>query len=388
MSFLPNCWEQSPEVGLVKMAFESKKEKNTKSTVLPVIKILLNIFAMLAVVAELVLCVYLLSSPAKLNDAEQTTRIDGNGGAQFEAAVSRIESGALDGIFNMPKIYVLPISDESAPEPNSGGYSTMADDGRGTYRKSEIGIYEDETIRAEVWKEYHDESVYNFAEVTIAHPSQLRHVFADDDFYSSNRYKPLTIAKSKNAVVAMTADFCKYRNYGVVIHNRKLYRNKARFLDILLVDSDGNFHTIKGKDNGKDILAETGIRDDYDIIFSLSFGPAVVKNGKARTKKDIGYYPLGEPWNVEPRAAIGQIGELHYLMCTVDGRSSESKGITIIELGEQMAAKGCETAYILDGGQTATLMFNDKVYNKVAYGGMREVSDIIYFATAVPNGEE
>ncbi len=370
------------------MKAELKRVKDTQSGILPVVKILLNVFAMLAVAAELVLCVYLLSSPAKLNGAEQTTKIDGNGGAQFEAAVSRIESDALDGIFNMPKVYVLPISDESAPKPNGDCFGTMEDDGRGTYKSSKISVYEDETIKAEVWKEYHDESVYNFAEVTVAHPSQLRHAFADDDFYSSNRYKPLTIAKSKNAVVAMTADFCKYRNYGVVIHNRKLYRNKARFLDILLVDSDGNFHTIKGKDSNENILKESGILDEYDIVFSLSFGPTVVKNGKALTQKEIGYYGLGEPWTIEPRAAIGQIGELHYLMCTVDGRSGESKGITIIELGEQMAAKGCETAYILDGGQTATLMFNDKVYNKVAYGGMREVSDIIYFATAVPDGEE
>lgn len=361
---------------------------NSRKNAAPVLRVVINVVAMLIVIAELLVCVYCLSSPAKIDENTNADSIEGNAAVQFEAAVSRIKSEALNGIFSMPKIYVLPISDESAPEPNQENFTSMEDDGRGTFKNSEISIYEDETIRVEVWKEYHFDSVYNFAEVTIAHPSQFRHAFADDDFYSSNRYKPITIAKNKNAVVAMTADFCKYRNYGIVIHNRKLYRNKARFLDILLVDSSGNFHTIKGKDANDDILSESGILTEYDIVFSLSFGPTVVQNGKALTKREIGYYGLGEPWTIEPRAAIGQIGELHYLMCTVDGRSGQSKGITILELGEIMAQKDCETAYILDGGQTATLMYNDKVYNKVAYGGMREVSDIIYFATAIPNEGE
>ena len=42
-------------------------------------------------------------------------------------------------------------------------------------------------------------------------------------------------------------------------------------------------------------------------------------------------------------------------------------------------------AYNLDGGQSSVLYFHDAVYNHVADGGERTLSDIIYFATALPD---
>ena len=43
-------------------------------------------------------------------------------------------------------------------------------------------------------------------------------------------------------------------------------------------------------------------------------------------------------------------------------------------------------AYTLDGGQTATITINDQLVNQVSYGSQRRISDIIYFATALPDG--
>jgi hypothetical protein len=45
---------------------------------------------------------------------------------------------------------------------------------------------------------------------------------------------------------------------------------------------------------------------------------------------------------------------------------------------------GCTMAYNLDGGQSATIVMNDEVKN---YVYERRISDIIYFATALPEGE-
>ena len=346
------------------------------------VRIILSAAAAVLLAAEIAAGGFFFSSSRQMAK-EDVSKINGDAGAQFEAAVARTKSSALESIYELPKVYTLPISDDPAPKPNEAGFTSMPDDGRGTYNGTPIDIYDDETIHVEVWKERHDDSVYNFADVTIAHPSQFIHALSDDDFYSQNRYKPIVMARKKNAVVAMTADFCKYRNSGVNIHNRKLYRNKPQIREILFVDSESNFHTMKGT-----LMESSGILEDFDIIFSLSFGPAVVENGKARTRKEIGYYSLGFPWDVEPRACVGQIGKLHYLFCTVDGRSAASKGASVLQVGKVMEEKKCQTAYMLDGGQTATLMFHGEVYNKVAYGGQREVSDIIYFATAIPDGEE
>jgi exopolysaccharide biosynthesis protein len=48
---------------------------------------------------------------------------------------------------------------------------------------------------------------------------------------------------------------------------------------------------------------------------------------------------------------------------------------------------GAKQAYALDGGQTAALVMNDRLVNRPDYGTQRKISDIIYFATAIPEKE-
>ena len=52
-----------------------------------------------------------------------------------------------------------------------------------------------------------------------------------------------------------------------------------------------------------------------------------------------------------------------------------------------MADKNCLVAYNLDGGQSTTMVFNNQLYNVVSDGGERNLSDILYFATGVPESE-
>jgi exopolysaccharide biosynthesis protein len=56
------------------------------------------------------------------------------------------------------------------------------------------------------------------------------------------------------------------------------------------------------------------------------------------------------------------------------------------QFADQMAAFGAEQAYALDGGQTAVIVTGDKLINRPSYGYQRQISDIIYFATAIPDG--
>ena len=44
-------------------------------------------------------------------------------------------------------------------------------------------------------------------------------------------------------------------------------------------------------------------------------------------------------------------------------------------------------AYNLDGGQTSEIVFQNEPVNHVDFGYERTVSDIIYFATAIPESE-
>jgi exopolysaccharide biosynthesis protein len=56
------------------------------------------------------------------------------------------------------------------------------------------------------------------------------------------------------------------------------------------------------------------------------------------------------------------------------------------EFGRQLQAFGAEKAYALDGGQTAVIVTNDTLINRPSYVRQRQISDIIYFATALPDG--
>jgi len=48
---------------------------------------------------------------------------------------------------------------------------------------------------------------------------------------------------------------------------------------------------------------------------------------------------------------------------------------------------GVQKAYTLDGGQTTVIVMNDKMINAVLGGSQRNISDIFYFATAIPSAE-
>ena len=80
-----------------------------------------------------------------------------------------------------------------------------------------------------------------------------------------------------------------------------------------------------------------------------------------------------------PRAAIGYFAPGHYCFVVVDGRQKGySEGMSLDELASTLASLGCQTAYNLDGGATAMMVFQGKLVNQPTNGG-RTSSDIICF---------
>ena len=132
-------------------------------------------------------------------------------------------------------------------------------------------------------------------------------------------------------------------------------------------------------------VTEKGIRqyiEDNDVIFGLSFGPVLVDGGEIVPCSD---YPIGEIGLEYTRAAIGIKDELHYL-CMIDNKTG-GHGSKIDRAAEYMQEKGCVKAYALDGGQTATISMQGKTVNLVDFGTERTMSDIICFASALPEEE-
>ena len=81
------------------------------------------------------------------------------------------------------------------------------------------------------------------------------------------------------------------------------------------------------------------------------------------------------------------MGELHYVVVAANYQHPYNAVHTMGEFAWNLLRLGITKAYALDGGQTAAVVMNNQLINNVSYGAQREISDIIYFATAIPEDE-
>ena len=262
---------------------------------------------------------------------------------------------------------------------------------RGLYAR-DIEYYLDDSILAILWKEEIDGKSCSFAEVRIADASQFRRKLADDTYGSDREYFASVMAAETNAVVAMNADYYRHRNFGILAWNRELWRFNTDYyaegyslyncVDTLFVTASGDFlYQRLGAENTPE-----SIRDymrENDILFSVAFGPVLVENGEA---VPCGWYPVGEVGMGYSRAGIGQIAPLHYLYMSLNHGSHEARW-NVTQFAQHFAEKPVQTAYCLDGGQTGELVFRGEPYNYIDFGMERQVSDMLWFATAVPSGD-
>ena len=242
--------------------------------------------------------------------------------------------------------------------------------------------YKDSTIEVTCWKEVSkiNKAEVCFADIKIKHPSQFRRQWANGDYNSNKTQYPTNIFRLSNGVVGMSSDFYKFRRFGVIVQygkvicDRRSTNSRQKYLDVLTIDYNGDFHIW----NDSELSEHIRQHGADDIMLSFTFGPALIRDGvpyDPAVEKD---YPLGEPYMHSGRAAIGQIGKLHYLLCTFG-----VPGLQRYQMAEVMAEKNCVTAYNLDGGQSGTMIIKNRVYNKIAYkGSERPMSDVLYFCSA------
>ena len=247
-----------------------------------------------------------------------------------------------------------------------------------------IYYYADDSIFAIVWKEYCNNCYCNFAEVFISDPSQLKRKIAGDTYGYATQLYASSMAAQANAVVAMNGDFYKFRPLGICVYDRVVYRCEAASLDTCFFDTQGNMiFSYAGELTDKDEAQR--FVDENDILFSLAFGPVLIDNGVPKENLN---YRIGETMQRYSRSAIGQLGENHYLLMTIGHVYPYKECCTLKGAQDIMLLKGCVNAYTLDGGQTAELIWRDRPYSYVDWGVERTISDIIYFATAVPEDEQ
>lgn len=234
------------------------------------------------------------------------------------------------------------------------------------YHDDQIGIVLT-TMRVE------NTTVY-VADVQIADISLLKTALAGNT-YARNLTETTSVqAANAGAILAINGDYYGAQERGYVLRNGVLYRASAQNgTDALVIGSDGNFRIITEGETSADTLVSEGA---WQV---LTFGPALVADGQVTVSDND---EVGRAMTSNPRTAIGQIGEGHYLLVVSDGRTKESSGLSLRELAEVMQSLGAQTAYNLDGGGSSTMVFQGRVVNNPTTNGRsireRSVSDIVY----------
>lgn len=218
-----------------------------------------------------------------------------------------------------------------------------------------LGNYSSENISISLNQyRFQDTTVYA-ADVIISSPEYLYTALADDTYGKNVTESTSDIAESAGAILAINGDFYGAQENGYVIRNKTLYRDSADSSnEDLVINSDGSFDIINESQTTAQSLIDSGVSD------VLAFGPALLMNGKISVTKNE---EVGKAMASNPRTAIGEISDLHYLFVVSDGRTDESEGLSLSELAFFMQYMGCDTAYNLDGGGSSTMYFNGEVIN-------------------------
>ena len=247
---------------------------------------------------------------------------------------------------------------------------------------SKVHYYLDESIMVIVWKELIDNYVYTIAEVKVSSPSQFIRKISDDTVGSVSLYTTTQFAEMLNDVLTCSADYYMCREFGIVVYEGTVeYFYNGYSADTCFVDRDGNL-ILMPKGSFQTMEEAQQFVDENNIEFSLAFGPILVENG---VQSNPEFYGLGEPMEKYPRTAIGQDGELHYFFVCANHEGNHTSSLTIPKFAEQLSKFGVEKFYTLDGGQTGAIALNDQQINTPWHDAQRRVTDVVYFATAVPN---
>ena len=235
--------------------------------------------------------------------------------------------------------------------------------------------YKDENIEISIETiRVYDTDVY-IADIRISSIDYFKTAFAQNIFGRNINEKTSVIAAGQNAILAINGDYYGFRNDGWVLRNGILYRsekNPNKSVDAFLMDREGSFSYIEGNASIEGQLSEL-----WQI---WSFGPALVVDGEISVTKNQEIQ--GRSSNSNPRTAMGQLGDLHYIFIVSDGRTNTSAGLSLFELASLLKERGCLIAYNLDGGGSSTMFFNGQIVNNPTTDGKRikerEISDIVY----------
>lgn len=275
------------------------------------------------------------------------------------------------GDFDLTSLTPLEINEDAAP------YTPRA----ANYLADKAG-YEDASIKVSIITDRAYDTNIMIALIDIASPTQLRTYRASTTNGKATR-PAATLAKRANAIIACNGDFYTYdsgRDGFIYRAGKRLRSYPVKYKDILIIDSNGDFHIIV-EPTASAVEEYTG-----DIVNAFSFGPGLIMDGEKREALEDTKCLVG-PLRETQRIAICQRGPLSYAIVTTEGpENKNSTGLTIFEFQDYLYSLGVQQAFNLDGGSSSTLVLQNEKINSLSSKKVRSVYDIIYFATLVDGG--
>ncbi len=243
--------------------------------------------------------------------------------------------------------------------------------------------YEDPSISVKIETGRIYETNYMVARVKIANATQLRTAMSGS-YRSPSTLLGATMARNVNAALAINGDyFSSRRNVGYMARMGKEYKNKCNgTYDVLIIDNLGDLHILKApKKVDIDAFKTELLNNEREIINGFTFGPGLVINGEKQT----GFVDMDNAaLRSAQRMCLAQVGPLEYLCISSEGPEDPgSVGLNLEQFAELVYSfEGVINAYNLDGGSSATMVFNRNKVNAPNNPKKRPLNDIIYFASA------
>lgn len=194
-----------------------------------------------------------------------------------------------------------------------------------------------------------------------------------------------SMARSRGALAAVNGGFFHVKTevpVGLLIVDGQLrYEQNDKVTAAIGIDRRGGVHIEDRAPGGWPKMREA--RGSYPVV--LRKGKPVEKQGWGAADKR------------HPRTAVGQTKKGELVFVTVDGRSEQAAGMTLLELALVMRWLGCETAMNLDGGGSTTMWLRQHgVVNcpsdnqRFDHAGERPVTDALclYAAMVLEQDEE
>ncbi|CIY87814.1 exopolysaccharide biosynthesis protein [Streptococcus pneumoniae] len=277
--------------------------------------------------------------------------------------------------YSMLKTFVLAETISTVSNTNSTFNTAVASQAAKNAQVTDTS-YSDGNISVNLTEKTVNDTQIYVADVTLSSADYLKTALAQNSYGTNVTAKTSMTAAENNAILAVNGDYYGANSSGYVIRNGVVYRDSVRedaSNGDLAIYKDGSFKIIYENQISADQLVQDG------VVNLLAFGPSLVENGEISVGINT---EVGQAMASNPRTAIGIIDENHYIIVVSDGRTSESKGLSLYQMAEVMKSYGVKTAYNLDGGGSSTLYFNGQVINKPTTGGNkiseRAVSDIVY----------